>query len=242
MSVLTEHSELEKRRRDIYAISLALIVYNFAGGSFNPSTTTTTLFGSVQIAYPLVLIISAWIAWAYFFWQFWLVARPIKDSFEQDVRVEILESERFRSYSKKLLQVFAEIAGAGLDQPDIEITTQELQGFVGRRIDFLTYSQGKKVFDVDLRDRKWVIQRPYLISDPSRQFVDHINVPKGVWKKAMTMMPWKGDVQEQIVKAARQTARLRQHAFSNRLLPMWIAWSAPVVGVARLFWALLTYR
>jgi hypothetical protein len=133
MSIHTsEDSELEKRRRDLYAISIALIVFNVAGGSLEPAATT--LFGSVHITRTIVLQFAAWIAWGYFVWQFWLAATPAKATFAEDIRTEIQISNRYWEYSKKIVQLFSKITvDPGFYSDKLQVTTQELNDFVSQR-------------------------------------------------------------------------------------------------------------
>ncbi|WP_188444714.1 hypothetical protein [Pseudoxanthomonas indica] len=73
-----------RQRRDLYAIAIGLCIYNLAGGYVQSDTTVASII-PVKLSHPWVVLLAAWIGFAYFWWRFWLVseAQPIAD-FHQD--------------------------------------------------------------------------------------------------------------------------------------------------------------
>ncbi|MGB0132873.1 hypothetical protein, partial [Dokdonella sp.] len=96
----TTEPDLDRRRRDLYAISLGLLLFNLAGGSLGSSTST--LFGTIHLSSPEVLGWGAWAAWVYFLWRFSLAAEPIWGLYLDDVDGEIEHSRRYGAYMQVL--------------------------------------------------------------------------------------------------------------------------------------------
>ena len=227
---MAQHPDIDKRRRDLYAISLGLIVYNLAGGSLEPSATT--LFGTVHLTRPVILFAGAWVAWAYFLWQFWLAASPFEASFLEDIKFEMQHSFEFSEYSRQLADLIMAIA----DRPahftgQIDINAQELQNFATTRQTLATI----------VKRRRFLIEPPgprFTVSSAQMLHVHDgekmpVNIPQPIWDYVQAKHPWAPELRDSIYRRARRVAAGRRHEFSDRVLPLRIALAAPLIQIAR---------
>ena len=69
-----------RQRRDLYALAIGLCIYNLAGGYVLTDTTVASII-PVKLSHPWVVLLAAWLGFAYFWWRFWLIseARPFAD-------------------------------------------------------------------------------------------------------------------------------------------------------------------
>ncbi len=92
-----------RQRRDLYALSIGLMLFNLAGGKI----AANTAFGSllpISIERPWLLLCAAWLGFFYFWFRFWLVsdAKPIDDFFE-DIRWQAGNTRQVRRVAVKFV-------------------------------------------------------------------------------------------------------------------------------------------
>lgn len=92
-----------RQRRDLYALSIGLMLFNLAGGKI----AANTAFGSllpISIERPWLLLCAAWLGFFYFWFRFWLVsdAKPFGDFFE-DVRWQTGNTRQVRTIAAKFV-------------------------------------------------------------------------------------------------------------------------------------------
>lgn len=61
-----------RQRRDLYAVSIALAIFHLAGGNLTDQASQSVL--QFRLDRPWVLVISAWVGFAYFLYRYWLLA------------------------------------------------------------------------------------------------------------------------------------------------------------------------
>lgn len=225
--------DADRRRRDLYAVSVALLLYNLAGGSF--AGTAATYFGSIQVARPWVLTAGAWLLWAYFGWRFWLAATPIWAAFRRDFDIEALRSPAHKSYTKaflaasaKRLREEADDARAFGSRPEAMIGFARAHDSAleaGYLLEIERDCFAAKV-SIGLADRNGEV----------RLFLPEI--PERLRLELDATVPWRGRARNVVLAQAIRAAVLRQHAFSDGVLPMAVATAAPLVAILRCLWNL----
>ncbi|WP_395679497.1 hypothetical protein [Dokdonella sp.] len=217
---MADGGDLEKRRRDLYAISLGIILYNTAQGSV--SETATTLFGAVHLGRPWVLIVGAGIMWAYFLWQFLLAAKGQWSRIAKDVDRQIGRGRGFRRFTARRLQCIAQSAREKAEiyrstnssghRVYTEYVRQVEEGIALKRC-FARSADWLKTFDQDsLSDRSG--NRTHL----------HLGIAEDDYKKyAEEQVPFAEWQRRRIVWAAALWSAIREDAFSDLLLPLIVA-------------------
>jgi len=92
-----------RQRRDLYALSIGLMLFNLAGGKI----AANTAFGSllpISIERPWLLLCAAWLGFFYFWFRFWLVSdvKPFGGFFE-DVRWQTGNTRQVRTIAAKFV-------------------------------------------------------------------------------------------------------------------------------------------
>jgi hypothetical protein len=236
---MSEPIDIDKQRRDLYAISLSIIAYNLANGSLKPDSTV--LFGAMSVGRPWVLLFGAAIVWCYFLWRFLLVSTGARGRFQQDVQTEILQSELFIAFTRERLSAVAK----QLDER-IGALTDVSNGLVQNEKDLLA-EQKKKV--QELIDAGWTFlptgetgslsgfkNRALTSRGMAIQMLDYIDESK--WSEAEKIV-LDESMRKRILRTSKWRARARRHTFSDQTLPLSAAFLAPVTVVARVIWNFL---
>jgi hypothetical protein len=229
--------DVDPRRRDLYAMSIALLIFNLAGGLLPSATDSTpTMLGSIHITRPLVLLFGAWIMWAYFLWRFWLTARPILGAFFDDIDLQITSSRAHREHSHKLLMHIASVAEDSKlnpskhDFPPTRTDTLERISRVAMNI-----VNNNLAFAVVPRTARKAIdfKRAIDVSGKSGMDFPVDQIPVAALKRIVDEVPWD---KKRIIRRAFWRAVIRDHAFGDRILPIIVAFTALAVQIARLLW------
>lgn len=224
-------AELDKRRRDIYAISIALIVFNLAGGDIQPAGTT--LFGSVTITRTFVVFWAAWIAWIYFVWQFLLVARPLRSSVESDVVLETGRSKVFRRYTQKVIAHVAELAAnTNVCNTTTSLGAEECTRLNNLRTSYDSLSKGSYVFST--YPKAYALNHQNLRTFANPQSGNTFDITSTTRDYLLKKFPWDGSVRARVIWPALFRAIVLRHEFANRCLPLIVAAFAPLIQIARL--------
>jgi len=233
----TPDIDLEKRRRDLYAISLGLLIFNLAGGSLK--NDASVFFGAISITRPRLLLFGAWIAWAYFLWQFWLVAKPFLEKMLADIDAEIHATARYRNYCKAHFELILEELDASSNAGDNRF------GFGGGNREALrvmsenTQSRINKnqVFRLRPHGLARDLFRAQCVADNGEISAKaYPELPASLWDKLSARHPWQGYERIRTLMAAIPSACLQRNEFSNRILPLCVAFAAPIVQIARAAW------
>lgn len=227
--------DLDRRRRDLYAISLGLLLFNLAGGTL--SSSASTLFGTIAITRPLVLGFGAWVVWVYFVWRFWLASKPAWASYLDDVDAEIESSTAYGAYMRRVCSAVIELA----NKVEIgEISPEEIGNNLGDKAQ-LRQSM-KSVIDEGMRYK--VVPRSYASDFQNRRGVNDrgssLGSIPGIPEAALTYVvdrhALRGIERGKLVAAAMLKAALRRDAFTDKVLPTIIAWLSLLAAIARLIW------
>jgi len=93
-----------RQRRDLYALSIGLMLFNLAGGKI----AANTAFGSllpISIERPWLLLCAAWLGFFYFWFRFWLVSEPAPlGAFIEDIQWQAGNNARVRRIAEKFAQ------------------------------------------------------------------------------------------------------------------------------------------
>jgi hypothetical protein len=116
-----DKQELDKRRRDLYAISLAILAFNTANGVIAPNAQL--FFGTMTVGRPWVLLLGAAGMWAYFLWQFWLAAQGRWRHFALDVDRQARFSRPYRQFAEKRLVIVHRVLSDRLERVRAERPT-----------------------------------------------------------------------------------------------------------------------
>jgi hypothetical protein len=211
-------------------------LFNLAGGSWKQEATT--ILGSIHIERTWVLTCGAWIIWAYFFWRLWLVSPETLNRFRLDIRAEIARSRGFAQFTRRHLgwmmaALEAELvenalppgvydARAGnirqaLEQVRIaheKQTTFQVVGLPAILLPTFEYS-GRVSTNQDGADL-----RTY----------DHLPIK---WEAMEAELPLPTRKRRAIALGAIWRAMRKRHTFSDEILPVVVAISAFVMGIAR---------
>src|SRR5690242_19327203 len=99
---MSDEAQMDKRRRDLYAVSIGIILYNSANGVL--LADTSVIFGGIHLYRPWVLLVGVWIVWAYFLWRFLLLAKGYWPRFLLDVDSEVQLSPGYSTFTKARLR------------------------------------------------------------------------------------------------------------------------------------------
>ena len=227
--------DADRQRRDLYAISLGLLLFNLAGGSLDAAAST--FFGSIHIARPWMIGVGAWLAWAYFLWRFWLAARPIWNSFLDDIDLEVHTSRRYGAFCSSIFSGFADLSReavnegrvawiGNLEGVDLNNVAQQFDGVKGRELRYM------------LQPRSYAkhFSRTEGVRPDATPMGVLYPMPDAAWNIVLEKTPWDGSTRKTILRKCFVSAAWRQHAFSDRVLPLIIAAAAPLAWAGRLSW------
>ncbi|GAA0715179.1 hypothetical protein [Dokdonella soli] len=230
--------DIDRRRRDLYAISLGLLVYNLAGGSLD--TSTSTLFGSIHVNRVWVLWVGAWMMWSYFLWRFWLAARPIWLSFLDDVDSTIQTSGRYKEYCHAVFDLIAKRAKEGIEGFTPSDWAPNSPADRKERLNIATQCDGLArdgaTYLLDGRSYARSLNHVRYARSDGTEAGNFFTFPDSVWKMIDGELPWQGAVRNAILRRALMHAAFRLHAFSDRILPIVVAVLAALVQLSRWIW------
>lgn len=230
-----DSAPLESRRRDLYAVSLGLILFQLAGAQIKPEAST--FFGAFDLALPGVIVYGAWLLLAYFLWRFLQKGWPF-DAFRADIAAEALMDMAFQQAAaeplKKLLHIAKDqakdfnsysrtrkehqIADAGT----LRRVVEELEGVIAGKL----YAQPVKGTWIRRVDAAHLAGSGMARNDkPPWRY--HFMSERVV---ALPFRDWVGILLRSSVRAT-----IRREAFADQVLPLMCAMAAVVVGVIRIF-------
>lgn len=103
--------ELHRQRRNVIGVSLALIVFEIAGGTVKGASF---LEGGIKLENAELVVSLSYIALTYLLWRYWLYAKPEHTRFRGLVDQKIKESKRFQELVNPLIAQFKEKSGVAL--------------------------------------------------------------------------------------------------------------------------------
>lgn len=217
--------DVDKCRRDLYAVSLALLIFNVAGGSLAPDTPT--VFGSIHITRQWVIAWGAWLLWLYVLWRFWLAAKPLWSAFLDDVDSEIYRTRAYRTHCVSASLAMQKHANAVRGDCTIPhgFSSNELPDLQAIGDNAGRHAREKLLFRLEPRTfgRRYVTMegvRPHDLSSYGRLY----NSPMAdVWAHVVPDVPWSTRRRLMAVVRAIPLAVFRQEAFSDRILPLTFA-------------------
>lgn len=219
---MANEEQLDKYRRDFCAISVALLLYNSAGGSLSPNTAV--LFGSITISRPGVVLAGAWIIWCYFYWQFSKRARVVQ-TFRDEIDKSAGQSKSFKDYSRRQIFRAAELVAERVPQVHENERTPLNEIHRGLRSQ---YENGA-----------WI--HPTRGTYFRRIGFDGVGIhlPDDIWKQLDQEVQWPSTLErwKAYVLVAMKVGK-RDISFETRVLPFLVGWSAVGLQVARWLWDL----
>lgn len=105
-------AEVLRQRRDLYVVSIGLLLFYWADGTVLELWTMT--FIPAEVRCPQVFLWAAWIAFAYFSWRYWLVAPPAWKGYQEEVAWQLRTGTIVRRLARKLI-----------DHPDKKLATKQ---------------------------------------------------------------------------------------------------------------------
>jgi hypothetical protein len=90
-----------RQRRNLIAISLAFLVFEIGGGTFEKLSFPVI---GITLENESVAIWGAWIAMFYFIWRYWLYSEPIRKDFHDNCLDVLVQNIRFKKLAQKVLK------------------------------------------------------------------------------------------------------------------------------------------
>lgn len=230
----TSDRDLDRRRRDIYAVSLGLLIFNLAGGTVPESAPI--LFGSVHIARPWILEIAAWIGWSYFLWRFWLAGKPLWGTFLDDVDIEIELSRSYGKFMRDHFQSVVRMSRKELRDESGWIAKLNQNDLAALDRRFTEYHDRSFRFKLTERSYAREFQREIIRFPDGRLLGNQGKIPDGMFEQLMRENPWHGFHRARALAAGFFGAAWKRHAFSDRVLPVIVAIASLIVFIARQAW------
>lgn len=100
--------ELHRQRRNVIGVSLALIVFEIAGGTVKD---VSFLGGGIKLDNAELIVSLSYIALTYLLWRYWLYAKPEHARFRGLIDQTIRESKRYQELVNPLISQFKEKSG-----------------------------------------------------------------------------------------------------------------------------------
>lgn len=239
---MSDSPELEKRRRDLYAISIGLIVFNVAGGALK--SESTQLFGAITITRPLILLLGAWLVWGYFLWQFWLIGRPFLSKLKSDVEAELQSSSEYRQFCRYFIASIASMAKqelAGKQDHGIGLFADDMLSRIRRHIHSPFKPQARLVFRIFEYSDDFIVTSAAV---PDATYPDKVfRVPYtvvGAILRPFSENSRRFDFSRAWFRAVL-SATIKREEVSNRVLPMLVAIVAPIIQIARVVTQLIRH-
>lgn len=191
-----------RQRRDLYAISFALIVFYAAGGDFGKDATFS--FVPLHVERPWVLLVAAWIAFFYWLGRYRLFApRPVLKMYREDAYAQARGTKAFRTLCAALCPIPSEVPAAA-----------EVQR--GNLLPMLDRTKDGRGFILDFRT---LHPLEYNNSTTTAIRGDVVAVESGQEKHFRRML-----------RIGYVRAITHERTFSDYLLPYLVAWLALAVG------------
>lgn len=223
--------KIDKERRDLYAVSIALILYTVSGARLK--SEFGSFVGVMELKSPEVLLIAACLAWFYFFWRFALVSNDSWRRFQDDVDHWIDASPTYRKFSDKLMAertlLFNELlsasqaSGKAAVHNGKKITREEL---LGARDSLKTAFERAK-------DGRLAIQRRSFLRSIKNWEVTSSGVTQARATPVVNLFPEEEAVPAllrlRIVSGAMARAMFKSNTFTDEVLPVLVAVPAPFI-------------
>lgn len=224
--------DIDKERRDLYAVSLVLLIYQLAGGSLHDVSITP--IGSVRFGAPEVLVTAAWASYAYFLWRFWLAAQGAWGRFRDDVDAEVSAGSAFRDWAKSVQFKRATLYQEAVDDPgryDVMIskTGPDIRTRLQQEADMLKSVAETEGCFPPIRERTY-----FSGADFTRNTCEAFrkaNGLAGVESAISGLYKLPALSRLRIVLAAMGLAMWRRRAFSDEILPMLVSVLPAVIGI-----------
>jgi hypothetical protein len=100
--------ELHRQRRNVIGVSLALIVFEIAGGTVKE---VSFLEGGIKLDDAELVVSLSYIALTYLLWRYWLYAKPEHTRFHGLVDQKIKGSKRYQELVNPLITQFKDKSG-----------------------------------------------------------------------------------------------------------------------------------
>lgn len=207
--------DFDKERRDLYAVSLVITLYCFAGAELTGSASSPV---GVSIARPEVVVWAIVVAWVYFLWRYWLAVEHPWSAFATEVAETHLANRLWRRSTLKVIEHRYELmkradgstwAKAWAAIPDHLKT--EFAGELDGKIGMLPFGADWRLSNIDFASRGFLHQ----VSRPLRGELK--SAARDLGMKPVKWWPLKRCCITLIglFRAARS-----RPAFSDRLLPL----------------------
>lgn len=229
-----DHQDLEKRRRDLYAASIAIVIYNVALGEITAGAPM--LFGAMSVKKPAVILAALFIAWAYFLWQFLLaIASPSAPRFWKEFEAEVYKSKVFRSFTARRLRAMSLHLQ---DQLRSFAPNDQAQNATGA---WLKTVQDAEIACAGLRvnEGDCMLRKPHgdivmvRTSDSKLAVTSLERLPADVRERAAASHPWSLGIGLWVALGAALRACARRRAFGDIALPIVLAVAVPATTLAR---------
>lgn len=224
--------DVDKVRRDLYAISVAMLLFNLANGTFLP--TLATPVGVLQLGRMWVLYIAVWVVWAYFLWRFWQGSRLLFYQFRGSVHQAVLASESYRSYCNGVWESFKAMtrearadghrAGElGFDPHAASNLLHELERNSHLRFKVQSDSWGGRCDPLNIVTNRGEVQLNLVLTKAPPPFMEEAQRIVKARPVVELFRPW--------IRAAWEN-----EAFADLVLPLFVALASAMVQLARLGW------
>lgn len=207
-------ADADKRRRDLYAVSLGILLFNIAGGKLAGSGDPFVAGITIERTYWLYVF--AALSLAYFYWRFLLVSDGARTRLLDDIDKEIRRSPRFAAY------VHRRMHRAMTRLPNGRAAHQSIPGLLRSSIvfQFKDRSLLSEVYDeVGIMYPQAAVAFPDALLAAMRSEKD--------------FEPWSQAERWRIVVSAAWRAVWRQHTFTDYWLPNFTALAAAASALIR---------
>ena len=223
---MADTTDLDKRRRDLHALSAGLIIFSIAGGHL--SNATALYFGAITVDRPATLLWSAWLLWAYFLWRFWQEAKPVWKTFQNELYEEL---EKSKIYLKFCLKQYEWIESEYAPE-----TLQNRQDIAQIRIALSDFKANEVIYRIKRGNWGKSLDRKNGRLWKHGEGGRGIPFPQSIVDAVDEAVPWDESGRSIALHRAAVSAMVRRDAFANRLLPIIFAFvTLLVAAVSSLF-------
>jgi len=144
-------------RRNLIVISLAIIVYYWAGGSLDDESTIRLVLMNVKFHYPLVLFTFVWFLFLYFIFRYWVTSKSFgEESIRRKMHTEFHQLHINKKHHQHLLgELKKALPGLNIDTPFRYWTIE----YKGNAIKFRVLEANGVAREVDVKGFKnrWIL-------------------------------------------------------------------------------------
>jgi hypothetical protein len=223
--------KIDKERRDLYAVSLVIIMYLAAGASLRDDVST--FLGAFRVARPWVILLGLGALWGYFLWRYLLAIGNLRDELLDDCDSRIYRSRLFAMHCAQVersriarLQALAEQADEVRKQNRLLDKARAIETFLRDNTHFVFQPEQRSML------RKYRFGYPaaksgapldFILTSEADEYFSHVGLkPSLRWR---------------IVLWAWLMAALSERTFSDKVLPVVVAAAAGLCGL----WVLLRW-